>query len=98
MEVKFKDVGRGVVAARALIEIETGVFINEITIIKKGHNIEIEFPQKSFKGQDGRIHFIDIITFENEEKRIVWELEVKEKYVEWRKQNKRVEIYENPDY
>ncbi|MCB5230759.1 MAG: hypothetical protein WCX83_05465 [Candidatus Cloacimonas sp.] len=98
MEIKFRDVGRGIVAARASIELESGVQINEVTILKRGPNLEIEFPQKSFKGQDGRIHFVDIITFDTEEKRIVWELEIKEQYQEWRKQNRPVSVYENPDY
>lgn len=98
MEIKFKEVGRGIVEARATIEVSPGMYVNEITIVKKGRDFDVEVPQKSFKGHDGKIHFIDIITFENEQKKIVWQMQVKEEFLQWRKKNKNILVYENPDY
>jgi|SRR5690554_1745813 hypothetical protein len=98
MEIKFRDVGRGIVEARASLEMAPGIFVNEITVVKKGRDFDIEVPQKSFKGNDGKIHFIDIITFASEEKKIIWQMEVKEKFLEWRKKNKNILVYENKDY
>jgi hypothetical protein len=95
MEIKFRDVGRGVVQARASLEITPGVHLNEVTIIKKGNDIEVELPQKSFKTNDGRVHFVDVITFENEQKKIVWLLEIKNAYLKWREKNRHVLVYEN---
>ncbi len=97
MEIKFRDVGRGVVEARASLEVADGICINEITIVKKGIDFDVEVPQKSFKGHDGKIHFIDIITFENEQKKIVFKMEVIEKFLEWRKKNKNILVYENQE-
>jgi len=98
MEIKFRDVGRGVVEARASIEISPGIFINEITIVRMGRDFDVEVPQKSFKANDGKIHFVDIITFDNEQKKIVWQLEIKEKFLEWRKKYKQVLVYEDKNY
>ncbi len=98
MEIKFRDVGRGVVEARASLEVSPGIFINEITIVRKGRDFDVEVPQKSFKANDGKIHFVDIITFENEQKKIVWQLEIKEEFLEWRKKNKQVLVYEDKNY
>lgn len=95
MQIKFRDVMSGIVEARAIIEIVPGVFINEVTILKKGDDITVELPQKSFKGKDGRFHFMDIITFENENKQVLWLYEIKNAYIEWRKQNKKVLVYES---
>ena len=95
MEIKFRDVGRGIVQARAILEITPGVFFNEITIIKKGNDVEVEMPQKSFKTNDGRVHFVEVITFESEQKRIVWLLEIKNAYLKWREKNKHVLVYDN---
>ena len=97
MTIRFRDVGKGVVEARASIEIVPGVYINEITVVRRGRDFDIEVPQKSFKGNDGKIHFVDIITFENEQKKIIWQMEIKEHFLEWRKKNKNVLIYENRD-
>ncbi len=94
MKIKFKDVSSGIVDARAVIEIIEGIFINEITIIKKNGKIEIELPQKSFRGKDERMHYLNIIAFENENKETLWKMEIKEKYFEWRKQYKKVLVYE----
>ena len=78
-----------------MIEIAEGIFINEITIIKKDRDIFVEFPQKSFKGKDNRMHYIDIISFENENKRMLWIMEIKEAYEKWRKTFRKIEVYES---
>ncbi|MBW6516618.1 MAG: hypothetical protein K0B81_08425 [Candidatus Cloacimonetes bacterium] len=98
MEIRFRDVGRGIVEARATVEIVPGIFINEVTIVKKGRDYDVEVPQKSFKGQDGKIHFVEIISFENEQKKIVWQLEIKNQFLEWRKKNKSILVYEDRNY
>jgi hypothetical protein len=40
---------------------------------------------------------MDVITFEDNDKRIVWELEIKSAYREWRKANKKVLVYEDKE-
>ncbi len=93
MEIRFRDVNKGIVEARATIEVAPGIFINEVTVLKKGKDVEIEIPQKSFRGNDGKVHFVDIITFESEQKKVVWLLAVKDEYLSWREQNKTVLVY-----
>ena len=61
----------------------------------EGRDFDVEVPQKSFKGQDGKIHFVEIISFEDEQKKIVWQLEVKEQFLEWLKKNKNILVYED---
>ena len=95
MNIKFKDVQHGKVQARAVVDVADGIFINEITIIKKDRNIIVEFPQKSFRGKDNRMHYIDIISFENENKKMLWTMEIKEAYEEWRKKFRKIEVYES---
>jgi hypothetical protein len=56
--------------------------------------IVVEFPRKSFMGKTKRTFYIDIVSFEDNDKRIVWELEIKKAYQEWRKNNKKVLVYE----
>ncbi|CAO80206.1 hypothetical protein CLOAM0300 [Candidatus Cloacimonas acidaminovorans str. Evry] len=94
MNIHFRDVQSGSVEARAIIEITDGVFLNEVTILNIDGEIVVEFPRKSFVGKSKRTYYIDIITFEDNDKRIVWELEIKNAYREWRKANKKVLIYE----
>jgi hypothetical protein len=94
MNIHFRDVQAGSVEARAIVEIAEGVFLNEITILNIDGEIVVEFPKKSFIGKSKRTFYIDIITFEDNDKRIVWELEIKSAYREWRKNNKKVLIYE----
>ena len=94
MKIRFKDVSSGIVEARAIIEIIPGVYINEVTILNKDGDIIIELPQKSFRGKDDRMHYLNILTFENENKETLWQMEVKEEYLTWRKDNKKVLIYE----
>ncbi len=95
MNIHFRDVQTGSVEARAVLEIAEGVFLNEVTILNIDGEIVVEFPKKSFVGKNKRTFYIDIVTFEDMDKRIVWELEVKEAYREWRKINKKVLIYED---
>ena len=95
MKIKFRDVSSGIVEARAVIEIIPGVFINEVTIISRTGKISVELPQKSFKGKDGRMHYLDVLTFVNEDQKILWLMEVKDAYNDWRKNNKKVLIYES---
>ncbi len=94
MKIRFKDVSSGIVEARAVIEIIPGVYINEVTILNKDGDIKIELPQKSFRGKDDRMHYLNILTFENENKETLWRMEIKEEYLEWRKNNKKVLVYE----
>ncbi len=94
MNIHFRDVQTGSVEARAILEIADGVFLNEITILNIEGEIVVEFPKKSFIGKNKRTHYIDIVTFEDSDKRIIWELEVKEAYRAWRKKNKKVLVYE----
>jgi hypothetical protein len=94
MNIHFRDVQSGSVEARAIIEIADGVFLNEVTILNIDGEIVVEFPRKSFVGKSKRTYYIDIITFKDNDKRIVWELEIKNAYREWRKANKKVLIYE----
>ena len=95
MDIKFRDVSSGIVEARGVIEIVPGIYINEITIISKDGKVKVELPQKSFKGKDDRMHYLNIITFENENKETLWKMEIKEEYFKWRKNNKKVLIYES---
>ncbi|MDI3503343.1 MAG: hypothetical protein PWP64_279 [Candidatus Cloacimonadota bacterium] len=94
MNIHFRDVQTGSVEARAVLEIAEGVFLNEVTILNIEGETVVEFPKKSFVGKNKRTFYIDIITFEDTDKRIVWELEIKEAYQVWRKKNKKVLVYE----
>jgi hypothetical protein len=94
MKIRFRDVSSGIVEARAIIEIGNGVFLNEVTILHRDNELEVELPQKGFKGKDMKMHYIDIITFENEDKKTLFELEVKEAFQNWRRENKKVLVYE----
>ena len=95
MKIKFRDVSSGIVEARAVIEISEGVFLNEVTILKKDGKVIVELPQKSFKGKDDRMHYLNIISFENENKETLWKMEIKEEFFNWRRSNKKVLIYES---
>jgi len=95
MKIKFRDVSSGIVDARAVIELSPGVYLNEVTILRKGTEIAVELPQKSFKGKDNKMHFIDVVTFENEDKQTLWMMEVKNEYITWRKEHKKVLVYES---
>jgi hypothetical protein len=94
MNIHFRDVQTGSVEARAIMEIADGVFLNEITILNIEGEIVVEFPKKSFMGKNKRTYYLDVVTFEDSDKRIVWELEIKSAYREWRKANKKVLVYE----
>jgi hypothetical protein len=95
MIIKFRDVSSGIVEARATIEIMPQVFLMEVTILNKNAQLEVELPQKSFKGKDGRMHHLDLITFENENRETLWKMEILEEYQNWRKKNKKVLVYES---
>ena len=71
MNIKFKDINTCIVQARAVIEITEGVFLNEITILKKNRDIIVELPQKSFRGKDSKMYYMNIITFANEDRKSV---------------------------
>jgi hypothetical protein len=94
MNIKFRDVSSGIVEARAVIELDQGLFMNEVTILKKDGEIIVELPQKSFRGKDDRMHYLNILTFENENRETIWKMEIKEAYLKWRKSNKKVLVYE----
>ncbi len=95
MNIKFKDINTGIVQARAVIEIDEGILLNEITILRKGGEIIVELPQKSFRGKDGKMYFMNIITFANEDKENFFKLEIKTEYKKWRGQNPKILVYEN---
>lgn len=95
MKIKFRDVSSGIVEARAIIEIVPGVYLNEITILKKDGELLVELPQKSFRGKDDRMHYLNILTFDNENHETIWKMEIKEEYLNWRKINKKVLVYES---
>jgi hypothetical protein len=95
MKIKFRDVSSGIVEARAVLEIKEGIFLNEITILNRNGQINIELPQKSFKGKDGKMHFMDVITFENDDLKTLWMMKVKQEYLNWRQKNKKVLVYES---
>lgn len=95
MKIKFRDVSSGIVEARAVLEIRDGIFLNEITILKRNGQIKVELPQKSFKGKDGKMHFMDVITFESEDQKTLWLMEIKEAFLSWRQKNKKVLVYES---
>ncbi|HNQ42945.1 MAG TPA: hypothetical protein PKI59_00870 [Candidatus Cloacimonadota bacterium] len=95
MNIHFRDVQTGSVEARAIVEIAEGVFLNEVTILNIDGEIVVEFPKKSFMGKNKRTFYLDILTFENADKRIVWELEIKDAYHIWRRSNKKVLVYED---
>lgn len=95
MNIRFRDVSSGIVEARAVVEVKDGLFLNEITILNRGGQIDVELPRKSFKGKDGKMHFMDVITFDTEDNRTLWVMEVKKAYQDWRQNNKKVLIYES---
>ncbi len=95
MKVIFKDVSKGVVDSRAIIEICEGVYINEVSILRKDGHLQVEFPQKSFKGKDGKMHWMDILTFRDEDKKTLFQMEILQLHDQWRKKNKKVLIYES---
>ena len=94
MKIKFKDVSSRSVEARAVIEIAPMIFLNEVTILKINGEIIVELPKKNFVGKDNRKHFLDILTFENENVKTLWLLEIRDEYFSWRKRNKKVMVYE----
>lgn len=95
MKIHFRDVQTGSVEARAIIEIADGVFLNEITILNIEGEIVVEFPRKNFMGKNRRTYYMDILSFENSDKKLLWEMDIKNAYRDWRKTNKKVLIYEN---
>jgi hypothetical protein len=95
MNIRFRDVSSGIVEARAVVEVADGLSLNEITILSRNDQIEVELPRKSFKGKDGKMHFMDIISFESEDDKTLWTMTIKEEYLSWRKNNKKVLVYES---
>ena len=94
MDIKFRDVNSGIVDARVVLKLE-GITINEITILNKSGNIEVELPKKSFKGKDGKLHALDIITFDNEDQENLFKIQIKDAFLEWRKMQRKILIYES---
>jgi hypothetical protein len=95
MNIHFRDVQTGMVEARAIIEIEPGVFLNEVTLLNIDGQLVVEFPRKNFVGKYERTHHLDIITFESEDKQVLWEVQIKQAYRDWRKDNRKVLVYED---
>jgi hypothetical protein len=82
------------VQARAVIEILPGVYLNEVTIISRDGELKVEIPQKTFIGKTNKKHYIDILTFDSDDKRTLWEIDIKEAYLKWREENKKILVYE----
>lgn len=95
MNIKFRDVSSGIVEARAVVEVTDGLFLNEITILNRNGQISVELPRKSFKGKDGKMHFMEIITFGSEDNQTLWLMKIKDAYLRWRQNNKKVLVYES---
>jgi len=95
MDIKFRDVNYGIVEARAMLRTTEGFTVNEITIISRDGKIEVELPKKSFKSKVGKVLSMDILTFDSEDQKTLFLLQVKEHYLEWRKKQKLVRVYES---
>jgi hypothetical protein len=94
MDIRFRDVNYGIVEARAVLKTKEGFMINEITILSKDGKLEVELPQKSFRGKDGKLTILDVITFDDEDKKTLFLLEIKNEFIDWRKKQKKVRVYE----
>jgi hypothetical protein len=95
MDIKFRDVNYGIVEARAMLKTSEGFTVNEITIINRDGMLEVELPRKSFKAKTGKMMNMDILTFDTEDEKTLFLLQIKEIYVEWRKKQKLVRVYES---
>ena len=95
MEIKFKDVNFGIVEARAVIKLSEGIILNEVTVLSRDGKIEIEFPQKTFKAKNGKYQSYDIITFETEDEKTLFALQVKNAYYDFRKIQKKVRVFDS---
>jgi len=94
MDIKFKEVNFGIVEARAVIKLNEGIILNEITVLNRDGGIEIELPQKSFRAKTGKVQNIDIFTFETEDEKTLFLLQVKDAFMDWRKRQKKVRVFE----
>ena len=94
MKVTFRDVSRGIVDARATLEFDDGLKVNEITIIRKYNKCTVEFPEKAYRGKDNKLHRINVITFVDDNKKLLWEMELLRKHEIWRKKNRRILVHE----
>jgi len=95
MDIRFRDINTGIVEARAIIKLSDGIMINEVTILNKDGEIEVELPQKTFKAKDGKVHSLDIVCFDTDDQKALFLFHVKEAYHTWRKKQKKVRIYES---
>ena len=95
MDIKFRDVNYGIVEARAVIRFAEGIMINEVTVLNRDGNIEVELPQKTFKAKDGKVHSLDIMTFDSEDQKTLFLIQVKEAFLDWRRKQKKVRVYES---
>ena len=95
MDIRFRDINTGIVEARAVVRLTDQILLNEITILSREGKIEVEFPQKTFKAKDGKVHNLDIILFDTEDQKNLFIFQVKEAFHEWRKKQKKVRIYES---
>ena len=95
MDIKFRDVNYGIVEARAMLKTSEGFTINEITIISRNGEIEVELPKKSFKAKTGKVMNMDILTFDDEDQKTLFLLQVRDCYLEWRKKQKLVRVYDS---
>jgi len=95
MDIRFRDVNYGIVEARAVLKTKDGFLLNEITILSRDGKLEVELPQKSFRAKDGKLHNLDIITFDDEDQKTLFLLEIKNAFLDWRKRQKKVRVYES---
>ena len=95
MEIKFKDISDKKVEARAVIKLHEGIILNEISIINNNDEIIVEYPKKSFLSKSGKVYSFDVLTFETEDEKTLFSIQIKEAYYEWRKRLNKVRIFES---
>ena len=97
MEMRFRDVNTGIVEARVVIKLSEGLLLNEITILNRKGELEVELPKKTFTTKNGKTASFDIIQFETEDEKTLFSLQVKNEYLEWRKKQKKVRVFDGDE-
>ncbi|MCL2063038.1 MAG: hypothetical protein FWG98_01520 [Candidatus Cloacimonetes bacterium] len=94
MEIKFKDINTGRVEARALVKLHEGLILNEISILNIEGDLVVELPKKSFISKTGKLYSFDVITFETEDERTLFCIQIKDAFLEWRKKLNKMRVFE----
>ena len=95
MEIKFKDISLGRVEARAVVKLQEGVVLNEISVLNINGELIVEFPKKSFIAKTGRLYSFDVISFDTEDEKTLFTIQIKDAYYEWRKKTNKVRVFNN---